>query len=163
MNWYALKTKPRQEDLAQLSLQQLGVESFCPLLKQTKLIRRRRQTVIGPLFPGYLFAKFVPDIHYRAVNYAQGVRSVVTFGSDPAIVNDEIIESIKLRHQDGYVTLQRSLFAPGQIVRIQTGPLQGLEAIFEQELSDKQRVVLLLQALTYQARVVVDLEHVVAC
>lgn len=163
MNWYALNTKPHQEDSAQLNLQRLGVETFCPLLKQTKVIQRRRQTVIDPLFPGYLFARFNPDIHYRAVKYAKGVRRVVIFGSDPAIVDDEIIESIKLRLQDGYVTVQRPLFTPGQTVRIQTGPLQGLEAIFEQEISDQHRVALLLQALTYQARVIVDLEHVVAC
>ena len=163
MNWYALNTKPHQEYLAQLSLQKLGVETFCPLLKQTKLIRRRRQTVIGPLFPGYLFARFNLEVQYRAVNYARGVRSVVTFGSDPAIVNEELIQSIQLRLHDGYAAVQRPSFIRGQTVRIETGPLQGLEAIFEQEISDQHRVSLLLQALTYQARVVVDLEHVVAC
>src|SRR2546422_11135145 len=101
MNWYALNTKPHQENLVQLSLQKLGVESFCPILKQTKLIRRRRQTVIGPLFLGYLFARFNPDIHYRAVNYARGVRRLVAFGDIPVVVDDEIIESIKSRLEEG--------------------------------------------------------------
>jgi len=158
MNWYAVNTKPHQEDLAELTLQRLGVETFCPQLKQNKVIGQRRLTVTGSLFPGYLFARFNLDTHYRAVNYAQGVRKVVTFGPDPAIVDAEMIESIKSKLQDGYVTVQRSLFTPGQTVRIQEGPLRGLEAIFVQEMSDHQRVMLMLQTLSYQARVVVDLE-----
>ncbi len=161
MDWYAVNTKPRQEDIAELNLQRLGVEIFFPQLKQEKLIRRKRQSVIGPLFPGYLFARFNLDAHYRAVNYAQGVRRMVSFGAAPVAVAEEVIESIKSRVCDGYVTVQPPSFKPGQVVRIQEGPLRGLEAVFEQETSDHQRVVLLLQTLSYQARVVVPVELVV--
>ena len=161
MNWYAINTKTHREDVAELNLQRLGVETFCPQLKQDKVIRRRRQTVIRPLFPGYLFARFNLAIHYRAVNYAQGVRKIVTFGSAPEAVDEVIIESIKSRARDGFVTVQPSSFTPGQVVRIQEGPLQGLEAVFEMEMSDHQRVVILLRTLSYQARVVVPLEQVV--
>lgn len=163
MDWYAVNTKSRREDLAESSLLRLGVETFCPQLKQDKWIRRRRQTIIGPLFPGYLFARFNLDIHYRAVNYAQGVRRLVAFGRAPERVPDEIIESIKSRASDGYVTVQHSPLKPGQAVRIQEGPLRGLEAVFEMEMSGQQRAVLLLRALSYQARVVVDLGHIVTC
>ena len=161
MNWYAINTKTHREDVAELNLQRLGVETFCPQLKQDKVIRRRRQTVIRPLFPGYLFARFNLATHYRAVNYAQGVRKIVTFGSTPEAVDEVIIESIKSRARDGFVTVQPSSFTPGQVVRIQEGPLQGLEAVFEMEMSDHQRVVILLRTLSYQARVVVPLEQVV--
>jgi len=54
-----------------------------------------------------------------------------------------------------------STFRPGQVVRIQEGPLHGLEAIFEREMPGYQRAVLLLRALSYQARVVVDMAHIV--
>lgn len=163
MNWYAVSTKPRQEDLAELNLQRLGVETFCPQLKQTKLIRRKRQTVTGPLFPGYLFTRFNLDTHYRAVNYARGVRKLVAFGPVPVVVDDEIIEAIRSRLDDGYMTVPVSSFTPGQVVRIHEGPFEGFEAVFEREMSDHQRVVLLLQALSYQARVVVDIENVAQC
>ena len=161
MNWYAVNTKTHQESIAELNLQRLGVETFCPQLKQDKVIRRRRQTVISPLFPGYLFARFNLGTHYRAVKYAQAVRKVVSLGSAPEAVDEEIIESIKSRARDGFVTVQPSSFTPGQVVRIQEGPLQGLEAVFEMEMSDHQRVVILLRTLSYQARVVVPLEQVV--
>ncbi len=161
MYWYVVQTKPNQENLAQGNLQRFGVEIFNPQLRQNRVIRGRRQTVICPLFPGYLFARFNMDTHYRAVNYAQGVRKLVAFGPVPVTVDEEIIESIKSRCHDGCVTVTPSSFTPGQVVRIQEGPLRGLEAIFEQEMSDHQRAVLLLRALSYQARVVVALEHVV--
>ncbi len=161
MPWYTVNTKPQHERVAELSLQKLGVETFYPQLKQRKVIRRRAETRIGPLFPGYLFARFQLDTHYRAVTYARGVRNIVTFGTMPATVEDEIIEGIRARLHDGYLTVPAPSFMPGEIIRIQTGPLQGLEAVFVREMSDHERVVLLLRTLTYQARVVLPVEQVV--
>src|SRR2546427_8907729 len=71
MPWYTVNTKSQHERVAELSLQQLGVETFYPQLKQRKVIRRRAETRIGPLFPSYLFARFQLDTHYRAVTYAR--------------------------------------------------------------------------------------------
>jgi transcriptional antiterminator RfaH len=161
MNWYAVHTKPRQESLAEFMLQRLGVETLCPKLKQQKLIRRKRVETIKPLFPGYLFARFQLETHFRAVNAGRGVQRVVTVGTTPTVVDETIISSILQRLEDGYVTLRPAPLLPGQRVRIQEGPFQGFEAVFEKTLSDHQRAVLLLQALSYHARVVVDLANVV--
>ena len=161
MPWYTVHTKLQHERAAEFSLQQLGVETFYPQLKQRKVIRRRPETRIGPLFPGYLFARFELGTHYRAVAYARGVRNIVTFGTLPATVEDEIIEGIRARLHDGYLTVPAPSLMPGEIIRIQTGPLQGLEAVFVREMSDHERVVLLLRTLTYQAHVVLPFEQVV--
>jgi transcriptional antiterminator RfaH len=161
MNWYAVNTKPHQENSADLNLQRLNVETFFPLLKKDKTIRRKKQTVIEPLFPGYLFARFSLDTHYRAVHYARGVSKVVGFGMEPATVDEGVIESIKSRLQDGYITMQPLSLVPGEVVQIQEGPFKGLEAVFEREMGDCQRVVLLLHALSYQASLIVDLQQVV--
>jgi len=161
MHWYTVNTKPHQEWLAEVNLQRLGVETFSPKLKQSKAVRRRWQVSISPLFPGYLFARFSLEDHYRAVRYASGVRKVVAFGPAPAVVDEEMIEAIKSRVHNGYVSVPASKFTPGQVVCIQGGPLDGLEAIFEREMTGYQRAVLLLRALSYQARVVMDLEYIV--
>ncbi|GIW54475.1 MAG: transcription antitermination protein RfaH [Nitrospiraceae bacterium] len=156
--WYALSVKPNQERLAEFNLKRLGLETLCPLLKQEKVIRRQRKTVVGPLFPGYIFARFSLTRYYRAVTYARGVKHIVTFGLTPAVVDDQLIEELKGRLENGCLVCVRHELRPGQVVRIKHGPLGGLEAVFERELSDQQRVVLLLKALAYQARVVVDLD-----
>ncbi|MGH7229504.1 MAG: transcription termination/antitermination protein NusG [Nitrospiraceae bacterium] len=161
MNWYAVNVKPHQEQLAELNLRRVGVETFCPFVKQRKTIRRRQRISTSPLFPGYLFARFRLQDQYRAVLYARGVRKIVAFGPTPATVDEEMIAAIRSRLQDGYVTVPTSTFRPGQIVRIQEGPLHGLEAIFEREMPGYQRAVLLLRALSFQARVTVDVAHIV--
>jgi transcriptional antiterminator RfaH len=161
MHWYAVKAKHHQEGHAVLSLQRLGVETFFPLLQRSRVIRRKRQTTTGPLFPGYLFAKFNFQTHHRAVSYAHGVGKIVEFGIIPAIVDEEIITAIEDRIQGGYVTVPTQSFTRGQAVRITEGYLQGLHAIFERDMSDQERVVLLVQALSYQARVIVSSQHVV--
>src|SRR5437773_9541193 len=161
MHWYAVRTKPNQERQAELSVQRLGVETFYPQMKQRRVIRRREQMIIGSLFPGYLFARLNMAVHYQAAKYARGVLDLVAFGSIPAIVDDEIIEGMRARLRDGCLTLPAPALTPGEVVRIQAGPLQGLEAVFEREMSDHQPIVLLLRTLTYQARVVLPFEQVV--
>lgn len=162
LQWYVVHTKPRQEARAERSLDRLQIEWLSPRISQDKLIRGRRRSVIGPLFPGYLFARFEIDTHYRAVTYAQGVQQLVAFGLRPVPVDDEIIGAIRSRLIDNCVVVGGRALTPGQAVRIQYGPLQGLEAVFEQELSDRERAVVLLRALSYQARVVVDVASVAA-
>jgi transcriptional antiterminator RfaH len=161
MHWYAISTKPRQEKQAEFHIKRQGIECFLPMLKESRIIRRASNTVIGPLFPGYLFARFDVAEHYRAVTYARGVRKIVEFGSSAAIVDDKIIESIRLRLENGLVVLHNEQFRMGQVVRIQDGPLRGLEAMFEKEMTGSQRAILLLKALSYQARVEVNLGHIV--
>jgi transcriptional antiterminator RfaH len=159
--WYAVNTKVHQEDLAERSLQRLGLETFYPKIRRSKVVRSRQRIQVKPLFPGYLFVRFNLGTHYRAVNYAQGVRKVIGFGPAPTPVTEEIIEAIRSRIRQGYVYIPSPVFSRGQTVMIQKGPFHGLEAIFQQELGDDQRVVLLLRTLSYQARVVVDLQQVV--
>jgi transcriptional antiterminator RfaH len=158
--WYAVNTKPHKERQAEMNLTRIGVESFCPLLKESRVIRRVRRTVISPLFPGYLFAKSDLAAQYRTVIYAKGVRTIVAFGSTPAKVEEELIQAIKNRLHNGYVTLESNLPKAGQVVRIQSGPLSGLEAIFEREMSGSHRAVLLLKMLSGQARVVLPFDQV---
>jgi transcriptional antiterminator RfaH len=159
--WYAVCTKPHHERRAELNLLRLGVETFNPQLKERKVIRRVRRVVTVPLFPGYLFAKLDLDNQFRAVSYAKGVRRIVAFGSTPAKVDDELIEAIKVRLINGEVIAPARVLKAGQTVKIQDGPLGGLHAIFEREMTGQQRAVLLLRTLAYQARVVVPLEQVV--
>jgi len=161
MDWFVINTKHHHEGIAEQSLKRLGLETFCPPIRQTKVIRRRKQTVVRPLFPGYLFARFDLSTYYRAVSYAQGVRKLVSFGPMPEAVDEGIIQSIKSRMHEGYIQIPSTRFVPGQTVRIQEGPFHGLEALFEESLNDCQRVVLLLRTISFQARVVVGLDQVV--
>ena len=134
-----------------MHIEQWDIECFLPLLKTNKIIRRTRKTVIEPLFPGYLFAQFELERHYRAVSYARGVRKVVEFGSGPVELDATMIAAIKERLNNGYMTPQSERFKMGQIVHIKGGPLTGLEAVFVREMTDRNRVLLLLNTRGCQA------------
>ena len=158
VNWYLIHVKARQEDIAEMNLQHLGVETFCPRIKKSKTSRYRTQAEgKGPLFPGYLFVRVKMSTELRKVTYAHGVLEVVKFGSVPALVEEEIIHSIRARDDNGLVGLSPfSSLRPGQFVRIAKGPFCGFDAIFEQELNGMQRVALLLKTVAYQGRMVMD-------
>jgi transcriptional antiterminator RfaH len=158
--WYVVNTKLHQEGSAELNLRALGVETFCPCVKETKIIRRKRQTVTGPLFPGYFFVRFNIDDQYRAVVYARGIRNLVAFGGISSIVDETVIETIKSRLDNGYLVVRQPTFMPGQVVRIKEGSLCGFMAIFEREMSGQQRAAVLLSTVAYQARAIVGLDQI---
>ena len=160
MHWYAVSTKPHREKQAELHIMQCGIECFLPLLKESKIIRRTRKTVIEPLFPGYLFVRFELERHYRAVSYATGVRKIVEFGSGPVKLDETMIDGIKERLNNGYVTLMPVRPMHGQVVRIKGGPLAGLEAVFVRQMTDRNRALLLLTTLGFHARLTLSLDQV---
>ena len=155
--WYLIHCKARQEGVAELNLRQLGVDTFCPRFRKSKLTRSKSQVEQEVLFPGYLFIKADMTTEFRKVTYAQGVLRVVKFGAAPAIVEEEIIASIKERVHYGLVILPSPFsLKSGQIVCINKGPFSGFEAIFEEELNGEQRVALLMKTMAFQGRLVID-------
>lgn len=160
LHWVAVNTKPHHERQAEAYISQLGVECFLPQLEERKIVRRVQKSCVGPLFPGYLFARIDPLEHYRMVKYAKGVRTIVAFGSSPAFVDDLLIDSIRSRMINDRICLLDEPDRSGQLVRIVRGPLEGMEAVFERAVSGPQRVVLLLRAIAYQVRLVVPREMV---
>ena len=158
--WYVVRSKPHQEYSVESNLSREGIEVFCPRIREVKRIRRSIQSVVTPLFPGYLFARFCLS-QSRIVMYATGVRNLVSFGHVPAIVQDEIIDGIRARLQDGVAELKVPSFTRGEAVRITEGPLCGLKAVFEKEMIGQQRAMLLMKTLTCHVRVSLDLKSIV--
>lgn len=159
--WYLIHSKSRQENVAELNLRRLGVETFCPRLRGVKPTQRTPQSKEEVLFPGYLFIKADMRSEYRKVTYAHGVLRVVKFGAAPAVVEEEIIDSIRERVHNGFVVLPLpSPLKSGQVVRINKGHFHGFEAIFEQELNGTQRVALLMKAVAFQGHMVIHRECV---
>ena len=143
--WYAVHSKPRQEAVAEAFLRQSGVEVFYPRTGPTK-----------SLFTGYIFAKFDPDTQLRLVKYSRGVSSVVSFGEKPSPVDEILIEGINLRIKDGFVFLDPPSFTKGEKVEIKEGPLEGISGIFDSRVKDSERVIILLNAIASQSRIVVS-------
>lgn len=143
-NWYVVNTKPRQEDLAERMITQIGVDVFYPKINEKK-----------GLFPGYLFARYNPMEHFKKIRYSRGVRDIVSYGYNPVSVEDDIVETIKARIRNGFVQISNDLFKKGERVIIREGLFKDFEGIFE-DVKDSERIIILLNLISYQARIVVE-------
>ena len=57
MNWYVLYTKSRNEKLVAERLKEIGIETYCPVLKKVKQWSDRKKVVEEPLFKSYVFVR----------------------------------------------------------------------------------------------------------
>lgn len=146
--WYLVKTKPLNEPRVFARLTEAGYETLFP--KILKKNRRTGQMVSRPFFPTYLFVRFVAE-QTRTIRYTRGVAKVVSFGPLPEEVNPEIVDAVRGRMDgEGFITLIQApvTWKRGERIRIGEGPLAGIDAIFLEELPDRERVVLLLDAIS---------------
>jgi transcriptional antiterminator RfaH len=160
-SWFAVQTRPKAEAVAEAELRALALETLLPLARRSiHHATRRRRLVLRPLFPGYLFARFCALASLRAVKTRRGVLRVLGSASDkPSPVADAIVVSIRERLDlEGCVELVKRPFCAGDQVRVTAGPLAGWSGIFDSELSDAERVVILIETLQ-QGRVVLRRDY----
>jgi transcriptional antiterminator RfaH len=159
--WYALKTKPKQEERADSNLRAWGVETFFPKVNERRYSPYTKEPayIIKALFPQYIFARFNADKLINKVRFTRGVQSVVSFGSIPTPVDDEIIFIIKSQiREDGFIRIGEE-FKSGDKVVVKNGPLRNFIGIFEQKIKDTDRVSILLESVSYQGRIVIERER----
>lgn len=157
--WIVVRTKTLRERVAADHLLQRGVEPYVPRLLEPRWHRRAPRGPV-PLFPGYLFARCNPAEQLEAVRYCPGVIRPVYFGKLLAAVGEGLIESLRgLEGERGFIVPAEVLQKPrpGQRVRIVSGPLKGLEGVFEKPLRGGERAMVLLQFLRSARSVEVDM------
>ncbi len=162
--WYVVHTQVNGEERAQLNLERQGFEVYLPRYLKHRRHARRVERVKRPLFPRYLFVRFDPErAQWRSINGTFGVAHLVSHGSKPIPVPDQIVTAIGARHDaDGLVVLHPAdSFRPGQKLEIVDGPFAWHTGVF-QRLNDNDRVVLLLDLLGRQVSVTVVPEAVAA-
>jgi transcriptional antiterminator RfaH len=107
-----------------------------------------------------MFVRVDVRTQYRAVSYARGVLTIVAFGAKPAELSQDLIDTIKRRLENEYLTPDPKHFKRGQILHINGGPLAGLEAVFVREMTDRNRVLLLLNTLGLHAKLNMSINQV---
>jgi len=161
-SWYVIHTNPRQEERCEANLNAWHVETFNPKFRdrQYNQFTGKPTFIIKSLFPRYIFARFSVDECIQQIRFTRGVHSVVSFGDGPTPVDDEIINIIKARvGADGFVRTGSDL-KPGDKVAIGNGALKGFMGVFEREIEEGNRIMILLTAVSYQAHVVMEREAV---
>ena len=146
-NWFAVVTKPRQEQIALENLQRQAFECFLPMAENPYQRRsKKQQKIIEPLFPRYLFLKAIAESQNLApVRSTQGVISMVRFGMELAVIPEQIINAIKQRitPETGLIKIQAIQIKPGDKVKVFDGPLSGLTGIVQEKNSDRRTIILM--------------------
>jgi transcription antitermination factor NusG len=152
--WFALRVKSRCEKVVSMMAQHKGLEEFLPLYQSRRRWSDRVQSVELPLFPGYLFCRLNPQ-HRLPLLTIPGVLHFVGVGKTPIPINDTEIASLQTAVRSGALIEPWPYLEIGQRVRLDDGPLAGLEGVLV-ATSKQQRVVVSVTLLQRSVAVAIE-------
>ncbi len=156
--WYALRSKPRKEEIVWRQTRVEGFEVFYPRLRVQPVNPRSRKW--RPYFPGYMFVKAdINQVGMSAFQWMPHSMGLVCFGDEPAIVPDNLVVAIQKRVDD-IAAAGGEVFDGlnrGDKIVISDGPFAGYEAIFDARVPGSERVRVLLQLLNNKRQVPLEL------
>jgi transcription antitermination factor NusG len=151
---HALSVKHQHEKAIEAALSQKGFEAFSPMYRSRRQWSDRTKEIELPLFAGYVFCRFA----YRAKAYVlntPAISRVVEFGGKPAAVPHAEIEAVRAVAASRLPLRPWPHLKPGDRVRVERGPLRGVEGILVRE---KDAVELIVSVELLQRAVAVQVE-----
>ena len=145
--WFAIYVKSRNEKKVFKQLEDIGVESFLPLITRLKQWSDRKKKVEEPLFRSYIFIRH--DLkdrkeYYKIMNI-QGVVCFVTIEKKPVPIPENQITAIKEYLNDTELQdFNTDDFKEGQLVRIKSGQMRDLIGRFVQP-KGKHNIIIIIE------------------
>lgn len=149
-----LCVRPQHELRIAAILAQRALENFVPVVTSRRQWSDRVKTIAEPLFAGYVFVRY-EDCRRGDALKVPGVNNLLQFGRDLAELTDTDIDTIRMISESRYNVTPCAYLKSGDHVRIQHGPLAGLEAILLRE-HGQTRVVVSVDMLQRSVAVEVD-------
>lgn len=146
--WFAIYVKSRNEKKVFKTLDDIGIESFLPLITRMKQWSDRLKKVEEPLFRSYLFVNISLNDYYKVLN-VNGVVKFICFEKKPVEVPQNQIIAIKKYITDTDlhdVDCENIDFKEGELVRIKSGQMKDLIGRFV-KINGKHRVVIDIEAV----------------
>jgi transcription antitermination factor NusG len=145
MNWYVIYTKPKWEKKVAEKLNEIGIESYCPVITQIKQWSDRKKKVEVPLFNSYVFVQLL-ESERNSVFQVSGVVRYLFWLGKPAIVREEEISIIKKSLASPNLSdVSVSSIQVGDRIKLETGAFSNQDAIVK-EVS-KTHYILVLESL----------------
>ena len=154
-SWFALQIKAGHERATAIMLRHKGYEEFLPICKVKRRWSDRTKELQVPLFPGYMFCRFNPAVGAPIIT-TPGVIRIVGIGKMPVAVSDEEISAIQRLVESRLDTQPWPYLRVGQTVRIESGPLEGLQGIV---LLIKNHYRLIISVSLLQRSVAVEIDR----
>ncbi len=148
LEWYVLNTKPHKERQVASLLRTRELEVYLPIVRVNPVNPRAAR--LRAYFPNYLFANVDFEVvALSEMRWIPGLRRLVEFGNQPAVVSDNIV--LELRRRIAEISAAGGLvmdgLQAGDRIRIVDGPFVGYEGVFDARLTAKERVRVLLEML----------------
>jgi len=154
VEWFAVWTKSRHEQVVRTQLEQKAIEAFLPTVTRWSRWKDRKKKVDWPLFPGYCFARFDPR-HRLNVLKCVGVVSIVSVEGEPAAIPDLEIQGIRQLVESDLAYDPCPLIREGMLVEVTHGPLKGVVGRLTRK-NEKARLVLSVDLIGQAVSVEVD-------
>jgi transcription antitermination factor NusG len=156
--WFALRVKPRFERTVATSARNKGYEEFLPLYQCRRRWSDRFRSVELPLFPGYIFCQLNPEFRLPLLTIP-GALHFIGVGRIPAPIEDEEIAALQTAMRSGLWAEPWPFLNVGQRVRLEEGPLAGLEGLLI-EVRNKQRLIVSVTLLKRSVAVEIERDWV---
>ncbi|MBU1404744.1 MAG: transcriptional activator RfaH [Proteobacteria bacterium] len=162
--WFAIRTKPQQEQVAKLHYQRQGYAVYLPMMRTIVRHARRTEEKLKPFFPGYLFLHLAPsERNWVAISSTRGALGPICFGDQYVPVPDWIISDLQAKEDaSGAVPLadlQKKRLTPGAAVAVDLDGDTSAQGLFY-SFSGQENVVVLLSFLNRQVKATLSLDRV---
>jgi transcriptional antiterminator RfaH len=146
--WYCVECRARREDVVSQQLTRIAtLEVFVPKIRVVAPGRMVRESLIVPMFPGYLFVKGNLLMSLSAIRYTVGVRDIVRFGDRIPIVPEYVIRELQAAVHEEPRRLPRQDCQQGVTVKVEEGTFEGFTGIVLRVDSARDRVRVLIELL----------------
>jgi transcription antitermination factor NusG len=125
-SWLAVYVKHNMEDRVFAGLRERNYEAFLPTYVSRRRWSDRFVSLRQPLFPGYVFCRWA-SLNDKRIVEIPGVIRLVGAGRQPLPIHEREIASVRRIVESGVLSMPWRLLQIGEIVRVVTGPLSGLE------------------------------------
>ena len=162
LSWYIVQFKPNSHKIAVRNLQRQGFETFLPMHEVTLRTAVKFETVIRPLFAGYMFVACDPEqAPWRQINSTYGISRMLSSKESPKPMPEALITGLRARCDNLGKVVPLVNFEAGQSVEMHSGPFESFIATIEQMASDA-RVWVLLDFMGKATRVQVASQQIQA-
>lgn len=159
MDWYAIWTRSRHEQVVREQLARKSIDVFLPTITRWSRWKDRKKKIDWPLFPGYCFARFdAGDL--LPILKCTGVVNIVSFEGKPAPIPELELESIRRLITSELQFDPCPLIREGAMVEVVHGPLKGVVGRLMRKDVNHARLVLSVDLIGQAVSVEVDVSDV---
>ena len=136
-------TRPNREKDLMRRLASLSIPFYCPIIEKSwRAANRRRRISYLPLFPNYVFLNATEQQRYQSMT-TNCISTFVPVGDPLQLQKD--LKNLDLLITTGTPLTVEERLAPGQPVRVKSGPFAGCEGTIESRRGSQRRLIVAIK------------------